>query len=144
MTAEIVLAGLCIALELGLLGLLWRVGKLLDGVETAQARAAAQGREQALRLAALDRLRTGQQIAEQAIGTGANLAREVHLGIASIPFSILENIPPTAPTARVVRKLHDTISRDIYDALGDLNESVGRRLRGAARLPGNDRKKDDD
>jgi len=126
------LAAALVTLALQLVAALWlrRIYQEVLALEDAVTRASARGQEQALRLAALDRLKTGQQLAEQAIGTGTQIARDMHLGIANIPFSILENIPPTAPTARVVRKLHDSISRDIYAALSGLNQNVGKRLRG--------------
>lgn len=112
--------------------LIYQTSADLRQLEAAITRAQAYASEQKLRLTELTRLRNNQQLAEDAIDTGTSLTREIHRGIASIPFSILENIPPTAGTARTVRKIHDSISGDIYAALSNLNRDVGRQLRGVA------------
>ena len=107
-------------------------------------RTEARGREQALRLESLDRLRNGQQLAEQRVGTGTTQTREIHQSIANIPFPILGNIPSTAPATRIARKLHDGISNDIYAATGALNRSVGWQLRGDAGDAGDASDRTDD
>ena len=127
----------------GAIALLWQTGRALPDVEDALHRAEARGREQALRLEMLDRLREGQKFAEQAIESGTAITRTLHHGISRIPFSILENIPPTAPAAKVVRQVHDAISNDIYSAINALNRGVGKQLRNQGRGepdPGHDGK----
>ena len=114
------------------MGLVRHLYSRLDDVDQALRRTETRGREQALRLEALDQLRNSQQLAEQMIGTGTAQTRKVHQGIANIPFSILGNIPSTAPVARIARKLHDGINNDIYAAIAALNRGVGRQLRGDA------------
>lgn len=133
--AELLAALLLILLlaEIVAVGLVRRLYSRFDDVDQALRRTGARGREQALRLELLDRLRNGQHLTEQMIGTGTTQTREVHQGIANIPFSILGNIPSTAPAARIARKLHDGISNDIYAAIAALNRgcrsAVARRRR---------------
>ncbi|WP_043114033.1 hypothetical protein [Solimonas soli] len=126
-------------IELALLALLgtagagaalaWRVGRQLAALELAITAAEARGREQEARLTALVDWRDGQELVEHAADTGVSMVKAVHMGIADIPFSILEAIPPTAVPTRVVRQVHDAISEGIYAALSGLNKAVGRELR---------------
>ena len=51
-----------------------------------------------------------QQAAEMGVHLGTNTVRAVHMGIAAIPFGILEVIPATRHTSRLVRTVHDQIS----------------------------------
>lgn len=113
----------------------WQLRRSIRELEQALHRAEAAGREQASRIAALEQLRESQQLAEQAVETGTALVREVHRGIAGIPFGILEAIPGTRAPAQVVRGLHDAISEGIYGAISGLNKGVGRELRKGLQAP---------
>lgn len=106
-----------------------RASRLLKTLEEDLRRAETAGQEQAARIAALETLRESSQLAEHAIATGTAVVKEVHKGIADIPFSVLEAIPATAKPAKVLRGLHDSISEGVYGALGNLNKAVGRELR---------------
>lgn len=111
---------------------LWRGHRLSQQLQVLQAalqRAEAAGHEQAARIAALETLRDGQQLTEHAIATGTAVVKEMHKGIADIPFSVFEAIPVTRAPAKVLRGLHDSISDGVYAALGNLNKAVGRELR---------------
>lgn len=101
----------------------------LAALDEALRHAEAAGREQASRVAALEALRDTQQLTEHAIATGTAVVREVHRGIADIPFSVLEAIPAARGSAKALRGLHDAISDGVYGALGNLNKAVGRELR---------------
>lgn len=122
-----------LALVAGLLTwALWRSRRSaarLAALDEALRHAEAAGREQASRLAALEALRDTQQLTEHAIATGTAVVREVHKGIADIPFSVLEAIPAARTSAKALRGLHDAISDGVYGALGNLNKAVGRELR---------------
>lgn len=106
----------------------------LLALEESLRHAEAAGKEQAARIAALESLRDTQQLSEHAIATGTALVREVHKGIADIPFSVLEAIPATRGSAKALRGLHDSISEGVYGALAGLNKAVGRELRKAVPL----------
>lgn len=103
-------------------------------LDAALRHAEAAGREQASRIAALEALRDTQQLTEHAIATGTAVVREVHKGIADIPFSVLEAIPAARTSAKALRGLHDAISEGVYGALGNLNKAVGRELRKSVPL----------
>ena len=122
-----------LALVAGLLvWALWRSRRSaarLAALDEALRHAEAAGREQASRMAALEALRDTQQLTEHAIATGTAVVREVHKGIADIPFSVLEAIPAARTSAKALRGLHDAISDGVYGALGNLNKAVGRELR---------------
>lgn len=82
-----------------------------------------------------------QQLSESGVSVGAELVRQVHRGIAAIPFGILEAIPVTRDTTRLVRATHDLIAGAVYDSLQAVNQEVGAQLRrqlgsgGGPRLP---------
>lgn len=85
------------------------------------------------RLAELRRVREGQldlDDAQELVEGGTRLVQGVHRGIASIPFRILEALPPTRPATRVVRITHDLIAGSVYGAISLLTRGVGRVLRG--------------
>lgn len=107
----------------------WRLTRQMKLLDAQLQRAEVLGHEQAVRLATLETLRDSQQLAEHAIATGTAVVKEVHKGIADIPFSVFEAIPATRASAQVLRGLHDSISDGIYGALGQLNKAVGRELR---------------
>lgn len=117
----------------------WQLRKTLRSLTDALHRAEAAGQEQATRIAALEQLRDSQQLAEHAVATGTALVREVHKGIAEIPFSVLEAIPGARQPAKAVRGLHDAISEGIYGAISGLNKAVGRELRKGLQAPAADR-----
>ncbi len=103
-------------------------------LEQSLRRAEAAGQEQAARIAALEALRDSLQLTEHAIATSTLLVKEVHKGIADIPFSVLEAIPATRGSAKALRGLHDSISDGVYGALNRLNQAVGRELRNGVSL----------
>ena len=106
-----------------------RLAARLRALDAQLQRAEALGQEQAARLAALETLRDSQQLAEHAVATGTAVVKEMHKGIANIPFSVLEAIPATRVPAKALRGLHDSISDGVYGALAGLNKAVGRELR---------------
>jgi|GEM_PF-1497060 len=107
----------------------WRLSRQMKQLDAQLQRAEVLGQEQAARLATLETLRDSQQLAEHAIATGTAVVKEVHKGIADIPFSVFEAIPATRASAKALRGLHDSISDGVYGALGQLNKAVGRELR---------------
>jgi hypothetical protein len=126
------LVGLLLVALAFALGALWRsrrMGQQLQALEMDLRRAETLGHEQAERLAALEALRDTQQLTEHAIATGTAVVKEVHKGIADIPFSVFEAIPATREPAKALRGLHDSISDGIYGAISGLNKAVGRELR---------------
>ncbi|PTU31652.1 hypothetical protein [Stenotrophobium rhamnosiphilum] len=74
----------------------------------------------------------GQSVAENVVAGGTNTVRAVHKGIASIPFGILESIPVTRDTTRVVRLIHDAISDGVYGGISATNKVLHQVARNAA------------
>ncbi|GAC1622524.1 MAG: hypothetical protein NVS9B10_06590 [Nevskia sp.] len=109
--------------------LAWRLRRELRDIDPDLERAEAEAAEQSRRVAALESLQGVQRAAEGVIETGTSVVREVHRGIASIPFGILETLPGTSGPTKVVRGVHDAISDGVYGALSGLNKAVGRELR---------------
>jgi hypothetical protein len=87
------------------------------------------------RLTALERAREAQRIAtaqaltEGAVEGGTRTVQVLHYGIAAIPFTILELIPPTREAARAVRKTHHFIADGVYGGISLVNRGVGAALR---------------
>lgn len=113
----------------------WRLRRTLHRLEDALHRAEAAGREQAVRIASLEQLRESQKLAEHAVETGTALVREVHRGVADIPFGVLGALPGAREPVKALRGVHDAISEGIYSALSGLNKAVGRELRKGLEAP---------
>lgn len=79
--------------------------------------------------AQLQTLRELQQTAELGVDAGTNAVRAMHMGIAAIPFGILDAIPVTRHTSRLVRTVHDQISGVVYDSIAGGNRLLGSALR---------------
>lgn len=78
-------------------------------------------------------LAAGQALAENLVAGGTGTVRAVHKGIAAIPFGILERIPVTRDTTRVVRKIHDLISDGVYGGIGVTNKLLHEAARDALK-----------
>ncbi len=80
-------------------------------------------------------LAAGQVIAENVVEGGTSTVRAVHKGIASIPFGILESIPVTRDTTRIVRRIHDAISDGVYGGISATNKALHQAARNAVNPP---------
>ena len=80
-------------------------------------------------------LRTRRQLADTAaaaasvVNTGNLTVQTAHQLIAAIPFGILEAIPATRDTSRIVRATHDAIAGLVYGAIGAASREAGKGLR---------------
>lgn len=70
-----------------------------------------------------------QQVAESGVEGTAALVQSIHKGIASIPFGVLEAIPATRSTTRLVRGIHDLTSAGVYGGISAANRGIGRSIR---------------
>lgn len=70
-----------------------------------------------------------QEILEGSIEGTTATVRAIHKGIASIPFGILEAIPVTRDTTKVVRGTHDLISDVVYSGISVANKTSGKAIR---------------
>lgn len=78
---------------------------------------------------ALHTLAQVQKLAETGVDLGTGTVRSIHHGIAAIPFGILEAIPATRDTTRIVRAIHDQTADTVYGAIGLVNRVLGKGLR---------------
>lgn len=126
---ETLLALMSLAGTLGLSAATVRLqGELRAARDALFRREIAQAEAERL-LRAEQRLAQAQQISESAVALGTGVVRGVHRGIAAIPFGILEAIPATRDTTRIVRRTHDLISEAVYGSIGAVNRGVGATLR---------------
>lgn len=66
-----------------------------------------------------------QELLESSIHGTTATVRAIHLGIAAIPFGILEAIPVTRDTTKVVRGTHNLISDAVYSSISVANRAGG-------------------
>ncbi len=88
------------------------------------------------------RIAEAQQLTETAVDVGTQAVRQIHFSIAAIPFGILEAMPATRDTTRVVRQTHDVIADAVYGTIRGVNKLTGHAARGALgiRRPSGTRK----
>ena len=79
-----------------------------------------QGRDQLVRM---------QGATEATIEGTTRLVHAIHRGVAGIPFGVLEAIPATRDSARLVRGVHDLTAAGVYETIAAVNRGVGRGLR---------------
>jgi hypothetical protein len=79
--------------------------------------------------AQIEQLRSVQKTAENTVEACNTTVRTAHRLIAAIPFGILEAIPATRHTTRLVRTIHDQISDVVYDSISGTNRILGKALR---------------
>lgn len=85
-----------------------------------------------------------QQLTETAVDIGTRAVREIHFGIAGIPFGILEAVQATRDTTRVVRQTHDVIANAVYGTIRGVNKLTGHATRGALGIRGTGGTRTDD
>lgn len=116
-------------------GLVIDMQRRLRSVRRQQLRNDAAVSELQLMAQIRSQLAAGQVIAENVVEGGTSTVRAVHKGIAGIPFGILESIPVTRDTTRIVRKIHDAISDGVYGGISATNKALHQAARNAATKP---------
>ncbi|MBF0349635.1 MAG: hypothetical protein HQM11_01305 [SAR324 cluster bacterium] len=66
-----------------------------------------------------------QELAERAIETGTTTVESIHQIISGLTFGILESIPATSLTSRLVREIHDKTAGTIYSTIRTVNRQIG-------------------
>lgn len=126
---ELLSSLLVLSATFGLALLLARDRRELAIHRDALVRAEVQ-RSESLRLQqAEQRIAEIQRLTENTVSGGTEVVRAVHKGIAAIPFGVLEAIPATRDTSRVVRKAHDLISDTVYGTIKAVNQGIGAGVR---------------
>ena len=135
------LGGACMALCVLAAFWLWRLNARTSALAEQLARTAAVRAEAQLMREANQRLAQWQDVTETSIDSGTAAVRAIHRGIAAIPFDILEAIPATRDTTRLVRGVHDFTSDNVYAAISLVNRLAGQRGR---RILNRGQRRDDD
>ena len=130
----IALLGLLLSTAL-LGGGLWRINRQIAASAVQLTRTAEVLAEAGRMQQANDRLAEWQAVTETTIDGSTQAVRAVHKGIAAIPFSILESIPVTRDTAKLVREVHDFTSDNVYAAISTVNRMLGERSRAYLQPP---------
>lgn len=121
------------ALSTLLLGLsaltVWRKRSSQRASESSLRYVAARQAELVLLAENQQQLLEAQEILEGSIEGTTATVRAIHKGIASIPFGILEAIPVTRDTTKVVRGTHDLISDVVYSGISVANKTSGKAIR---------------
>lgn len=92
-------------------------------------RAAIHQSETRLLAAARARFADLQELTEGAVAGGTTVVRTIHRGIAAIPFTVLESIPATRDTTKLVRGIHDFTADTVYGAISTINRVLGSGVR---------------
>lgn len=131
--AEVLASLLVVCASLGLGFGFVRVRRALREARDAQFCGEVMQAEGERLLRVEQQLAQAQRLSESAVALGAGVVRGVHRGIAAIPFGVLESIPATRDTTRLVRKTHDLIADAVYGSIGAVNRGVGAKLREGLR-----------
>src|SRR5690606_25569141 len=112
--ASVVWLELIVALAAAILGVAtWRLqrgeAQAIEALADQLRRGGALLIELHRRAEQRQRIAETQQLTETAVDIGTQAVRQIHFGIAAIPFGILETVPATRDTTRVVRQAHDVI-----------------------------------
>lgn len=90
------------------------------------------------------RLRAAQRFTEGTVDETSRTVEDIHRGIASVPFEVLDRIPATRDTARIVREVHDLTSGTVYGSIRGINRLLGSGLRNGLGDKHDSKKKGDD
>jgi hypothetical protein len=101
----------------------------LNRLEIDVDRALAEQAERARFVAARESISLRTGIAPAEVDNPVAVAAASHEAIAAIPFGILEAIPVTAETTKVVRQVHDEIAGTVYDAINLAAKGIGAVFR---------------
>lgn len=120
---------LLLLLLLGLAASLRHQSRQLEAQEQRIMAAAVMQHEWVRQQQSQQQLQALQSSAEAGVEGTTRLVQSIHQGIAAIPFEVLEAIPVTRDTARLVRGVHDLTSAGVYGSISAVNRGVGRGLR---------------
>jgi hypothetical protein len=68
-----------------------------------------------------------------AVELGTGIVQSSHQAIAAIPFGVLDSIPVTRATSRIVRGIHDETAAGVYRAIFGVNKAIGEAFKRQAR-----------
>ena len=117
---------------------LLRQRRAIEQLRGAVVRQRAYRAERERFRAARDQFAGTGDLAGDLINLPTAATRKGHETIAAIPFTVLENIPATAETSKVVREIHDEISGAVYDIITGTTKGISDVIRrGLTGAPAN-------
>jgi hypothetical protein len=126
---SLVLVLVCIALTVfGTLDVL-RQQQAVQQLEMDVERYRAWNAERQRFLATRERLASGSDLLGTVVEAPTSITRASHEAIAAIPFTVLESIPVTAETTKLVRGIHDEIADTVYDIISDTTRGIAGIIR---------------
>ncbi|ARU59240.1 hypothetical protein OLMES_5256 [Oleiphilus messinensis] len=90
-------------------------------LQTQKRPTARENREQFRKQVRMEK----QQLAECTIDKGTSTVEMIHRIISKITFGILECIPPIRYPSKLVRKVHDKTSSQVYTLIREINRDIG-------------------
>jgi hypothetical protein len=103
--------------------------RMLAELRVDIARQRVDREERARFLRSREAVADGGDLATTVVDMPTAITRFGHDTIAGIPFTVLESIPATAETSKVVRELHDEISHAVYDAISGTTRGIAGFVR---------------
>jgi hypothetical protein len=64
------------------------------------------------------------ELVEQAVDRGAKTAEEIHLEIANLPITVLENLGLEGETSKEIRRIQDASIGAVYEVIRKVNHKV--------------------
>lgn len=126
---DLLLVLVCVALTVVTWRELGRQQRTVAALRTAVLRQRAYRAERARFVAIREQFAGGTDRVGDVVNLPTAATRLGHETIAAIPFTVLENIPATAETSRVVREIHDEISGAVYDIISGTTRGITGALR---------------
>jgi len=112
-----------------------RLERSATGLRVAVQRARVEHTERARFIGSREAVAEGSDLASAVVTVPTAVVRFSHEAIAAIPFTVLENIPATAETSKVVREIHDEISHVVYDVIEGTTRGIAGMIRRGLSTP---------
>jgi hypothetical protein len=112
-----------------------RQARTAEELRTAATRVRIDREERERFLRGREAVADGGDIATAVVNAPTAVVRFSHDAIAAIPFTVLENIPATAETTKVVHAIHDEISHAVYDVISGTTKGIAGLIRRGLAVP---------
>jgi hypothetical protein len=126
---SLLLACVCLAITAFAWSDARRQQRAVEQLRADIVRQRADRSERAVFLASRQAIADGGDATTTLVTLPTTITRFGHDAIAAIPFTVLENIPATAETSKVVREIHDEISHAVYDAISGTTRGIAGLIR---------------
>jgi hypothetical protein len=110
-------------------------GRALDDLRSDIARQRIDRQELGRFLRSREAVAEGGDLTIAVVNAPTAITRFSHDAISAIPFTVLENIPATAETSKIVREIHDEISHTVYDVISGTTKGIAGLIRRGLNSP---------